>query len=142
MKIDNQTEIIPIVYKFSSKYNDSYKPEKVLEEDGYYCTKTNKDEFITFKFDKEYCFTKIVINFPDKYEKARLKKFKINIFDINEKLINTYNFTNNNSENIKVHGDMDDKGAYLNFELIENFKEDYFCIKRIQFFVDIIHSLK
>ena len=36
---------------------------------------------------------------------------------------------------------MNDKGAYLKFELLTNFGEDYFCIKRIQFFTEITYSL-
>ena len=141
LKRDNQTEIIPIVYQFSSIYNNDYNSEKVLKEEGYYCTKTNKNEFITFKFDKEYCFTRYDITFPDRYKKARLKEYNLKIYDINEKLINTYNFSNDDSEISYRWAILDDKGAYIKFELSKNFEEDYFCIKRIQFFVDITHSL-
>ena len=142
LKRDNQTEIIPIVSGFSSIYNNDYKLENVLKEEGYYCTKTNNNEFITFKFDKEYCFTGFAITFPDRYEKARLKMYNVNIYDINEKLINTYRFSSNNSEIYRNSGELNDKGAYIKFELLKNFGEDYFCIKRIKFFADITHSLK
>ena len=142
LKRDNKTEIIPIVYQFNSKYKEDYIPEKVLMEEGYYCSKSNNNEFITFKFDKEYCFTRIDITFPDKYKKARLKEYNLKIFDINGKLINTYNYSNDNSEYISCYNELDVKGAYLKFELLKNFGEDYFCIQRIQFFADITHSLK
>ena len=142
LKRDNQTEVIPIVHQFSSIYNNDYNSEKVLKEEGYYCTKTNKNEFITFKFDKEYCFTRFEIIFPSNYKKARLKMFKLNIYDINEKLIKIYNFSNNDSEITSFYAMLDDKGAYIKFELLKNFEEDYFCIQRIQFFADITHSLK
>ena len=142
LKRDNKTEIIPIVYQFNSKYDDDYNPEKVLKEEGYYCSKSNQNEFITLKFDKEYWFTRIDITFPDKYKKARLKEYNLKIFDINGKLINTYNFSNSSSEYISCYIKLDVKGAYLKFELLKNFGDDYFCIQRIQFFVDITHSLK
>ena len=142
LKRDNQTEIIPIVSGFSSIYNNDYKLENVLKEEGYYCTKTNENEFITFKFDKEYCFTGFAITFPDRYEKARLKMYNVNIYHINEKLINTYRFSSNNSEIYGNFGELNDKGAYIKFELLKNFGKDYFCIERIKFFADITHSLK
>ena len=68
--------------------------------------------------------------------------FKLNIYDINEKLINIYNFFNYDSEKTSFYAMLDDKGAYIKFELLKNFEEDYFCIQRIQFFADITHSLK
>ena len=142
LKRDNQAEIIPIVYQFSSIYSNSYIPEKVLLEEGYYCTKSNKDEFITFKFDREYCFTRICIAYPDNYKKARLNEFKVDIYDINEQLINTHFIRNNNIEADSGHSNINDKGAFIKLELLKNFGENYFCIKRIQFFVDITHSLE
>ena len=68
--------------------------------------------------------------------------YNVNIYDINEKLINTYRFSSNNSEIYGNSGELNDKGAYIKFELLKNFGEDYFCIERIKFFADITHSLK
>ena len=142
LKIDNQGEVIPIIHQFSSIYDNDYKAENVLREEGYYCSKTNTNEFITFKFDKAYYFTGIKIVFPNRYKKAKLKELKINIYDINEKLIDSYFCSNDDFEIYSGYFDLNDKGVYIKFELLENFGEDYFCIKRIKFFAEISHSLK
>ena len=143
LKKDNNIEIIPSIYKYSSLYSDDYCPDQLLkEEDGYFCTKQNIKEFIIFKFDKEYCFYKIEITFPDDYIKARLKEFKISIYNYKGTLVSVLYNNNNNPENNKVGIDLDEKGAYIKFEFLSNFGEDYFCIQRIKFFADITHSLK
>ena len=141
LKKDNEEEIIPSIYQFFSVYSNEYIAENVLKEEGYFCTKTNMKEFISFKFDKEYCFKRIDITFPDSYGKARVKDFNINIYDINGKCINIYNFCNNDYEKKQISVILNDKGAFLKFELSTNFGEDYFCIKRIQFFTEITYSL-
>ena len=140
---DNDIEIIPKIYKYSSYYKIDFKPEKLLNqnENEYYCTRANKDEYITFKFSEEYCFNLIAITFTTSYKESKLKKFKISVFDINETFLRSYIYTFDSYENRKEIIKMNDKGAYLKFDFLENFGEDYFCIKRIQFFVDISHSI-
>ena len=40
LKKDNNIEIIPSIYKYSSLYSDDYSSNQLLkEEDGYFCTK-------------------------------------------------------------------------------------------------------
>ena len=141
LKKDHDTEIIPKISRFSSFFSDEFEPAKILEDDGYFCTKTNKNEFITFKFDREYCFYKIYITFPDKYKKAKLKECKMSIYDIQGNFLKSYNFIIlEKSKNI-TEVNINDKGAYLKFEFLKNYGDNYFCIKRIQFFADITHSL-
>ena len=143
LKKDNNSEIIPSIHEYSSLYdNDNdYSPERLLTEKGYFCTKGNSNEFITFKFDKEYCFYKIVIIVPVKYKKAGLREFKISYYDIQGIFIKSkiYKIDNSTCNDFTIN--INEKGAYIKFELISNFGEDYFCIERIKFFADIIHSL-
>ena len=55
--------------------------------------------------------------------------------------MDSYTFTNNNNENETVYLNLDVKGAYIKFEFLSNFGEDYFCIQKIQFFADITHTI-
>ena len=55
-----------------------------------FAQKTNKKEFIIFKFDREYCFYKINFIFPDRYKNAQLKECKISIYDIQNILLKIY----------------------------------------------------
>ena len=141
---ENKKEVIPQIRDFSSFYDKSYSPRNLLNEKDYFCTKTNKNEFIIFRFDKEYCFYNISITYPDSYKKARLKKYRIIGYDNQGRSVTSLIFTNdkisdsefkyiNINENLKV--------ASLKLELIENFGEKYFCIERIQFYADIIHNV-
>lgn len=100
---DNDIEIIPEIYKYSSYYKSDFKPEKLLNEnkEEYYCVKANKDEYIKFKFSKEYCFCLIDITFTNSYEKSKLKKLKINVYDINETFLRSYIFAFDSSEKEK-----------------------------------------
>ena len=149
LKKDNLKEVIPVIYKFSSCYdNNKYRPEKILDEtENYFCTKkinSNSEENIVFKFDREYCFNKISIFFPDSYKKARLKQYTIIAFDIQERYLNSFNFENEENDiEYKIFTlNLDTKAAYLKFNLLKNFGEEYFCIKKIKFFVDITHSVE
>ena len=141
LKSDNDSEIHPKIHDYSSFYSEDYKPNKLFEEKEYYCSKAKANEFITFKFDKEYSFCKISITFPDRYKKARLKQYKISVYDLNGNFLEDNNFTNysNEYETIFIH--LDFKGAYLKFEFLSNFGEDYFCIQKIQFYADITHTV-
>ena len=140
----NNKEIFPKIYEYSSCYSYDYKPEKLLNDndDEYYCTRTNKNEFITFKFLEEYCFNKIYITFTRSYKKSRLKKFKISFYDINNSFLKCYNFTNDQEDDVEIIYKIYSKGAYLRFDFLQNFGANYFCIKRIQFFAEITHSIK
>jgi len=141
---ENQKEVIPNIFNYSSFYDEDYHPNNILDEKNYFCTRNNRNEFIIFQFDREYCFYKIYITFPDSYKKARLKKYQIIGYDNQRRLVKTCTFTSNaeNDTDFKyVNVTVDFKAAYLKFELIENFGENYFCIQRIQFYADIIHRI-
>ena len=140
----NKIEIFPKIYDYSSCYSIFYKPEKLLNDndDDYYCTRTNQNEFITFQFLEEYCFNMIHITFTRSYKTSKLKKFKISFYDINGCFLRSYDYTNDEEDSVEKIYKIDDKGAYLKFDFLQNFGEDYFCIKRIQFFADITHSIK
>ena len=116
----------------------------MLKEKEYFCSKGNTNEFITFQFDKEYCFSKIIILYPDSYKKARLKQYSIIGYDRKGNYLKTCDFTNDGENDFEfkiINLSMDLKAAYLKLELSKNFGEEYFCIKKIQFFADITHSL-
>jgi hypothetical protein len=140
----NSVEIFPEIYNYSSCYGNDYKPEKLLndDDDDYYCTRNNRNEFISFKFLEEYYFNMIYITFTRSYRKSKLKKFKISFYDINRSFLRSYDYTNDEEDSVKKIYEINDKGAYLRFYFLQNFGEDYFCIKRIQFFADITHSIK
>lgn len=141
---ENRREVIPTINKYSSFYDKDYSPNNILYEKNYFCTRNNRDEFIIFQFDREYCFYKIYITFPDSYKKARLKKYQIIGYDNQGRLVKTCTFTSdgkNDSDFKYLNVTVDFKAAYLKFELIENFGENYFCIQRIQFYADIIHRV-
>ena len=72
----NNIEIFPEIYEYSSNYSYDYRPVKLLNDydDEYYCTRTNKKEFITFKFLEEYFFDEIYITFTRDYKESNLKK--------------------------------------------------------------------
>ena len=53
-----------------------------------------------------------------------------------------FNFVNEENESEIINLNLDTKASYLKFKLIKNFGEVYFCIKRIQFFVDITHTIE
>ena len=120
---DNDIEIIPEIYKYSSYYKSDFKPEKLLNKnkEEYYCVKANKGEYIQFKFSKEYCFCLIDITFTNSYEKSKLKKLKINVYDINETFLRSYIFTFDSSEKRKEIINMNDKGAFLKFDFFRKF---------------------
>ena len=141
LKKDNNSEIIPSIHDYSSLYDKDYGPEKLSNEKGYFCTRGNNNEYITFKFDKEYWFLKISITIPDKYQKAGLKEFKINYYDNQGIFIKNKVYKNDNSK-LKEFSiiNIDEKAAYIKLEFLANFGEDYFCIERIKFFAEITHS--
>ena len=140
---DNLSEIVPTIYDFSSYYKDDkdYEPNNVLKDKGYYCTKTNKNEYITFKFDKEYCLLGFSIEYPDSYEKARPKEIKVTIYDNQKRELDSFGFTDLKLEAYFCKINLDDKGAYLKLQFIDNFGSDYFCIEKVRFFADITHSI-
>ena len=140
---DNLSEIVPTIYDFSSYYKDDkdYEPNNVLKEKGYYCTKTNKNEYITFKFDKEYCLLGFSIAYPDSYEKARPKEIKVTIYDNQKRELDSFRFTELKLENDFYKINLNHKGAYLKLQFIDNFGSDYFCIEKVRFFADITHSI-
>ena len=140
---ENREEIVPTIHAYSSYYDKDYKPQNILYEKDYFCTKKNKNEFITFKFDKEYNFYKIIITYPDRYKTARLKDYKILAYDNQGNFLKSSLFNSNNDESqFKIMNlNVDVKAAYLKFELNTNYGENYFCIQRIQFFAEINHSL-
>ena len=141
---DNDVEIVPKIFGYSSFYDDNndYEPEKILDEKNYYCSKTNKDEYIVFQFNKEYHFCLISITYPDSYKNARLQKLRVVVYDNQKNYVEglTYTLDRESGEKV-VKLNIDAKGAYLKFEFLSNLGADYFCISRIQFFADITHSI-
>ena len=146
LKLDNSLEVIPKVSGYSSFYSKDYEPIKILSDKGYFLTKTNKNENISFEFDKEYCFYKILITYPSLlYKNAKLKQLKIIICDKDKNIVDCF-FHEENNENIFENryleiNNLGAKGAYIRLEFINNLGADYFVIQKIQFFAEISHSI-
>ena len=80
--------------------------------------------------------------FYDDYKKARPKKFNVTLFDIKGRPIKTYNFINDNKETKSFKGNLNNKGAILRFDLLENFGDNYFIIERMFFYVEDTYSFQ
>ena len=146
LKLDNSLEVIPKVSGYSSFYSKDYEANKILSDKGYFLTKTNKNENISFEFDKEYCFYKILITYPSLlYKNAKLKQLKIIICDKDKNIVDCL-FHEENDENIFENryleiNNLSAKGAYIRLEFISNLGADFFVIQKIQFFAEISHSI-
>ena len=147
LKRDNSKEVIPQICGYSSYYDKDCEPNNILSDKGYFSTKTNKNENISFKFDKEYCFYKILITYPSLYKNAKLKKMKLIIYDKDKNFVDCCFYEiNENEKNIFENkylelNNLNAKGAYIRLEFISNLGADYFVIQKIQFFAEISHSI-
>jgi hypothetical protein len=138
-------EIIPKDISCSSTYDSSYCPQNLFKSYSYYCSETNKNEYILFDFEREYCFRKIILTYNDihdPYKKARLKKFKVIIMDRNKAQIYAKEFTREKISEMQYEFEVEGKGRYIKFELLENFGEDYFTIGGLKFFLRQTYSLQ
>ena len=139
---NNNYEIVPPASFYSSIYENKYDPSKLFSEESYFCTKTNVDQYILFYFKEEYYFTGFKMKFLDNYIKAKPKRFKMTILDNKQRFINEYVFFIDNIETKLLEGNLNDKGAYIRIDLLENFGEKYICIERMNFLVDVFYSIK
>ena len=141
---DNDLEIIPKIYNYSSKYEgkEKYAPINLLSEKSYYCSNSKSNEFLEFEFEKKYFFNRFIISYIDKYEKTRIKKFQISFLDEKRNIISFQVHSVNDIKPYNITGDLNDIAKYIRLDLLENFGGDYFCIRRIRFFADITYSIK
>jgi len=138
---DNDIEVIPSIDIFSSSYDYDYKPKNLFINNSYYCSKTNKNEYIQFNFKKEYYFTQFKMKYIEKYVESRPKKFKITVLDENLKIINYMDFTIEKKDYDVIEGYINENGVYLRFDFIANFGEKYICIDEIKFFANETYSI-
>jgi len=135
-------KVIIFIFNFSSCYDNKYHPEKLFTKESYYCSKSNSNEFITFNYKEEYYFNRFKMNFLDDYKDSRPKKFNITILDNKERPIKTYNFINDNIDNKSFEKNLNIKGKFLKFDFLENFGGKYFCIERMNIYVNNAYSIK
>ena len=84
----------------------------------------------------------ILVNIKS-YKKARIKKFKLNIFDDKNRITETCEYIKDISiEYDKITIEINSKGRFIKLELVENFGEKFFVIGRLHFIVEEIHSIK
>ena len=138
---DNSIEVIPSIDLFSSSYDYDYKPKNLFINNSYYCSKSNKNEYIQFNFKKEYYFTQFKMKYIEKYVDSRPKKFRITVLDENLKIINYMDFTIEKKDYDIIEGYINENGVYLRFDFISNFGEEYICIDEIKFFADETYSI-
>ena len=138
---DNSIEVIPSIDLFSSSYDYDYKPKNLFINNSYYCSKSNKNEYIQFNFKKEYYFTQFKMKYIEKYIESRPKKFRITVLDENLKFINYMDFTIDKKDYDIIEGYINENGVYLRFDFIANFGEDYICIDEIKFFAGGTYSI-
>ena len=138
---DNNIEVIPSIDLYSSSYDYDYKPKNLFINNSYYCSKSNKNEYIQFNFKKEYYFTQFKMKYIEKYVESRPKKFRITVLDENLKIINYMDFTIEKKDYDIVEGYINENGVYLRFDFISNFGEEYICIDEIKFFADETYSI-
>jgi len=81
------------------------------------------------------------MKFIEQYIESRPKKFRITVLDKNLKIINYMDFINEKKDYDIIEGYINENGAYLRFDFIANFGEDYICIDEIIFFADGTYSI-
>ena len=139
---DNNSEIIPPSFIYSSIYDSEYDPKNLFKEKEYYCSKTKKNEFITFDFEKEYYFNKIIVKYINKYKNGRIKKFKLYFLDSKKRIIDIFEKNDFDKEWDFFTIITNNKARYIKFEFLENFGENYFVIGKMSFYVEETYSIK
>ena len=71
---NDSEEVIPNEFEYSSCWDNNHKPDNLFKNKGYFCTKSNSNEYILFKFDKDYIFKKIYYKIILIMTKQELKK--------------------------------------------------------------------
>ena len=124
------------IFSYSSAYDAKYYPANLFIEGSYYCSKSVKNEYITFYFKKEYLFSGFEIKLYSDYKKARPKNLKVSVFDEKKRIIDERTYFNNNIDVdiIKIQS-LNIKGAYLRLDFLDNFGEKFICFEGIKFFV-------
>ena len=139
--VSNNLHVITsaIIDSFSSCYDRKYKPECLFLENSYYCSKTRENEFIVFKFEKEYFFKGFDIKIHEDYLDARPKNLKVSILDKKKRLTANcdYYFVNEDfDKNLIKHCYLNAKGMYLKFDFLDNLDDKYIILERINFYVE------
>lgn len=139
---DNNSEIIPPKSEYFSVYDDDYTPKNLFIENEYYCSKSNNNnENILFDFEKEYWLNKIIVTYIDKYQKSRIKKLNVLLYDKKKRIIKKCEYSDFNMEWKNFNITINSKCRYIKFELLENYGEKFFIIGSIRFIVDEIYSI-
>lgn len=139
---DNNSEIIPPKSEYFSVYDDDYTPKNLFIENEYYCSKSNNNnENILFDFEKEYWLNKIIVTYIDKYQKSRIKKLNVLLYDKKKRIIKKCEYSDYNMEWKNFNITINSKCRYIKFELLENYGEKFFIIGSIRFIVDEIYSI-
>ena len=128
--------IIPIVAKYSEVYSSSYEPKYLFTDDNYYyCSLNNQEQFIHFDFSKEYNFTYFKILFFDTRKNCMPQKYNVELYDNDYKKINEFEFITehfkDNKDDIK---DLRCTARYIHFILKHNFGGKYFIINKLKFY--------
>ena len=139
--VSNNLHVITsaIIDSFSSCYDRKYKPECLFLENSYYCSKTRENEFIVFKFEKEYFFKGFDIKIHEDYLDARPKNLKVSILDKKKRLTANYDYYFVNEDfdkNLIKHCYLNAKGMYLKFDFLDNLDDKYIILERINFYVE------
>ena len=134
--IKNNNIIIPIVAKYSEVYSSSYEPKYLFTDDNYYyCSLNNQEQFIHFDFSKEYNFTYFKILFFDTQKNCMPQKYYVELYDNDYKKINEFEFITehfkDNKDDIK---DLRCTARYIHFILKHNFGGQYFIINKLKFY--------
>ena len=133
--------IIPFIEDSSEVYSKDYDASKLFSEDNYYyCSKNNSKQFIIFDCKTEYYFKSFKITYYSK-NNCQPKNFIVTILDNKKKIINIHKFCNENNDELENTYEIQNKGRYIKFDILDNFGGDYIIIKKLKFNVYIIDSI-
>ena len=133
--------IIPFIEDSSEVYSKDYDASKLFSEDNYYyCSKNNSKQFIIFDCKTEYYFNDFTIKYLSKKD-CQPKNFIVTILDNKKNIINIHKFCNENNNKLENTYEIQNKGRYMKFDILDNFGGDYIIIKKLIFYVDIIDSI-